>query len=126
MQGKPALAGPLLHHTGTVEEKQDGYGGSSTHFLNAGLTLKSFGSRRKVPCLVLPLPRLIVSMGASGQMCGDLWPNPRSPGHRAGQRPEGKGQATGAETKLDQLIHANLFRSCWVAGQTDMGLCESP
>lgn len=29
------------------------------------------------------------------------------------QRPKGKGQTMGAETKLDQLIHANLFRSFW-------------
>ena len=72
------------------------------------------------------------SVRASGQLCSDLWPNPHSPGHGAGQRPKGKGQTTGAETKLDQLIHANLFKSFWVAGQTDMGeqdlpsMCESP
>lgn len=31
-----------------------------------------------------------------------------------------------AETKLDQLIHANLFKSFWVAGQTDMGEQDVP
>lgn len=58
---------------------------------------------------------------ASGQLRSHLWPNPGSPGHRAGQRPKGKGQSRGAETKLCQLIHTNLFKSFWVAGQTDMG-----
>ena len=70
------------------------------------------------------------SMRASGQLCSE--PNPQSPGHGAGQRPKGKGQTTGAETKLDPLIHASLFKSFWATGQTDMGeqdspsMCESP
>lgn len=51
------------------------------------------------------------SVRASGQLCSDLWPSPHSPGHSAGQRPKGKGQTMGAETKLDQLIHAKLFKS---------------
>lgn len=62
-------------------------------------------------------PQLIVLLLEHLARCAAICGQAGSPGQGAGQRPKGKGQTTGAETKLDQLIHANLFKSFW-----DMGL----
>lgn len=71
------------------------------------LGLRSSRSCRPPPWRIVPCT---ISIWAAVQ---SSVARPCSCGHRAGQRPKGKGQTMEAETKLDQLIHANLFRSFW-------------
>lgn len=81
------------------------------------------GSRRSSELLLgAEPPQLIVLLREHLASCAVICGQTLAPhGHRAGQRPKCKGQSRGAETKLCQLIHTNLFKSFWVAGQTDMG-----